>query len=73
MSSTFQGTLVKRDLGPGTWVLRTDDGDEHPLHGDIPADLAGERVSVEGQRLTGQMGIGMTGADPIAASAITKA
>ncbi len=43
------GTLKRVDLGPGAWVLDTPDGQRYQLAGDIPAELAGKRVKVEGK------------------------
>ena len=49
MKSIFTGTLLRLDLGSGAWALQSDAGTRYQLDGDIPAGLAGQRVTVEGQ------------------------
>ncbi|MBT3222739.1 MAG: hypothetical protein HN348_26995 [Proteobacteria bacterium] len=56
----FKGTLRHVDLGPGQWVLETDDGRKMPLYGDVPDNLAGKRVRVTGDEVQA-MGFAMTG------------
>jgi hypothetical protein len=67
----YEGTLRRIDLGPGTWVLVTDDA-EHPLDGEIPDDLDGERVVVEGRR-QGAFGFGMLGDHAIRVESLRRA
>jgi hypothetical protein len=67
----FSGTLRKVDLGPGTWVLVTEDG-EHPLDGEIPDELDGEEVVVEGRKKA-SFGFGMLGGTPIRVESLTRA
>lgn len=62
---TWTGTLARLDLGPGVWVLKTDDGEQIPLYGDVPGALAGQRVSVEGRATEGGAGIAMVGSKGI--------
>lgn len=57
--SRLVGVLERRDLEGGIWVLRTRDG-EYTLYGDVPRELAGARVEVEGELDEG-FGIGMAG------------
>jgi len=57
----WTGTLVYADIGPGSYVLKTSDGREWPLLGEIPKRLCGRRVRVLGRAVSG-MGIAMTGA-----------
>lgn len=67
----FTGTLKKVDLGPGAWVLETDDG-QRPLDGPVPEDLEGEEVVVEG-REGGLLGFAMTGGQAIKVKKVTRA
>lgn len=60
---TWKGLLQRLDIGPGVFVLITEDGARLPLDGRVPADLTGRRVVVEGEAVE-QMGIGMTGGGP---------
>lgn len=57
----WTGTLMYADLGPGSFVLRTADGREWPLLGEVPKRLSGRQVVVTGRKVSG-MGIAMTGA-----------
>lgn len=57
---TLDGTLKHHDLGTGTWVLTDGSGTRWNLYGDVPRDLDGKPVRVEGDELEG-MGIGMVG------------
>jgi hypothetical protein len=60
---TLTGRIEKDDLGPGAWVLVTDDGRRFALSGS--ADLReGQAVRVEGRVRDDAVGIGMTG-DPV--------
>lgn len=68
---TWTGTLEFQDLGPGAWVLKTDDGKKIALYGDIPKDLAGKRVDVEGS--SGVMGISMVGSDAVKVTKVSRA
>ena len=56
----WRGTLRRVDLGPGTWVLESDDGKKYTLYGDIPNRLLDKMVQIEGQTSTG-FGFGMAG------------
>lgn len=53
------GTLRFLDIGPGTWVLDTEDGETLQLSGAVPRHLAGCAVEVEG-RPVNAFGFGMT-------------
>jgi hypothetical protein len=55
------GMLRHRDLGPGLWVLVTDQGEELELEGRVPPELKDQRVVVEGSRRE-SWGWGMVGA-----------
>ena len=68
----WTGRLEFRDLGPGVWVLNTDDGKELTLHGDIARTLDGAKVEVRG-RHAGGFGFAMTGARAIEVSSVKKA
>lgn len=70
--SKFQGTLQREDLGPGVFVLRTDDGQTLMLDGDVPAALVGQRVVVEGAKAKG-FGFGMMGGATVQVSSIRAA
>ncbi len=56
----WKGRLRHLDLGPGQWILETDDGQQVPLYGDVPEHLAGKRVRVSGDEVQA-MGFAMTG------------
>ena len=45
----MNGILKRVDLGPGAWVLETSDGQRYQLMGDVPAELEGKPVQVEGE------------------------
>jgi len=66
----YTGTLKRIDLGPGTWVLVTESG-EHPLDGEIPDDLDGQRVVVEGSKRA-SFGFGMVGDNAIRVASLTR-
>lgn len=57
--SRWTGRLERRDLEGGVWVLHTNDG-EYTLYGEVPRELAGGHVEVEGQAEE-SFGIAMTG------------
>ena len=57
--SKWTGTLRYLDIGPGTWVLDTDEGETLQLSGSVPRHLAGRTVEVEG-RPVNAFGFGMT-------------
>ena len=60
---TVTGTVVREDLGPGTFLLVTADGQRFALKGGDEGLLrAGQTVEVEGKVVQNAMGIGMTGA-----------
>ena len=69
---TWTGKLEFADFGPGAWVLRTDKGEKIALYGEIPRDLDGARVRVEGKELDG-MGIAMVGSASVEVTAIRRA
>lgn len=68
----WTGTLSKLDLGPGVWVLETDDGERFPLYGDVPAKLSGQRVKVQGKQIEA-MGIAMVGNTAIEVKSVSTA
>ncbi|HND34377.1 MAG TPA: hypothetical protein PKY30_23880 [Myxococcota bacterium] len=45
---TIRGKLVRRDIGPGVWVLETARG-SYSLRGAVPAALEGLQVEVEAE------------------------
>ena len=49
---SWEGKLVRVDLGTGGWVLETRDG-KIALFGDVDSSLAGRRVVVEGTEMDG--------------------
>jgi hypothetical protein len=55
--SQWTGTLRYVDVGPGTWVLDTEEGTLQ-LSGSVPANLAGTMVEVEGRPINA-FGFGM--------------
>ena len=55
----YTGRLERRDLAGGVWVLHTPEG-EKSLYGEVPRQLEGQRVEVEGEAEEA-FGIGMTG------------
>ena len=56
----WSGVLRREDIGPGIWRLHLDRGAPLVLRGAIPAELAGRRVVVEGEREEG-FGLEMAG------------
>lgn len=59
---TLTGTVEKQDLGPGVYVLVTDDGRRFALKTDDEDALReGQKVQVEGHVAESGVGIGMTG------------
>lgn len=69
---SWTGTLSKRDLGPGVWVLETDDGEQIALYGDVPTALSGRRVKVQGREVEG-MGFAMVGTRAIEVESVSTA
>lgn len=57
---TLTGTLEKRFLAGVLWVL-VDGPLTYELRGDIPADLDGAQVVVEGERAVNQFSMNMVG------------
>ena len=57
---SWAGTLSFVDIGTGQWTLKTEEGKEIQLFGDIPAGLAGKTVVVEGTLIAAH-GFGMLG------------
>ena len=45
----YKGKLVRVDLGSGGWRLEGKDGQPFDLHGEIPPELEGKMVEVEGE------------------------
>ena len=66
----YTGTLKRIDLGAGTWVLVTADG-EHPLDGEIPEDMDGQKVVVEVSKKA-SFGFGMLGDAAIRVASLTR-
>jgi hypothetical protein len=58
----LKGTITRSDLEGGAWLLKTDDGDQYQLMGDVSAAKDGQRVEVEGKVDKNAMGFGMMGA-----------
>lgn len=60
--TTILGTVEKKDIGVGTWVLTGEDGTTYELR-ELPADLKrqGLRVSLTGEILADAMSIAMIG------------
>ena len=67
----IEGKLERLDLGPGVWVVTTDQGSRFTLDGAVPEGLADKRVRIEGA-LSESMGIGMAG-DTISTTSIVRA
>jgi len=66
----WRGRLERRDLEGGAWILRTASG-EHSLYGDVPPQLDGQQVEVEGDA---EEAFGFAMAGPaIAVKAVRKA
>lgn len=57
----IHGQLKRAPLGPGAWVLATDDGQQWHLVGDVPPEHEGRRVRAEGTPEEGVMGFAMAG------------
>ena len=55
------GTLTREFFGGEVWVLRTAEGAQYQLTGDIPEALEGHRVSVQAKPSDNAFGIGMIG------------
>lgn len=58
----YTGRLERVDIGPGAWILQTDDGRVDLDLTGVTVDarpLVGQRVEVRGQ--SGAMGFGMSG------------
>ena len=61
----LEGKLELLDLGPGVWVVKTDDGRQFSIDGSaaslsVPEGLANKRVKVEGTT-SDSASIGMVG------------
>ena len=69
--SRFEGTLTFRDLGAGAWILETPEGESLQLQGEIPADLDGEEVVVEGRKV-GVLGFAMVGPSGIEVAKVER-
>ena len=70
--SQWTGRLEHIDLGPGRWVLHTDQGEQLELAGEIPRALVGQRVRVEGRKASA-LGIGMLGGGAVDVTTIERA
>jgi hypothetical protein len=68
---TIEGKLERLDLGPGVWVVTTDQGSRFTLDGAVPEGLADKRVRIEGA-LSDSMGIGMVG-DTVKLTSVVRA
>lgn len=69
---SWTGRLERVDFGPGAWVLNTDGGERIALYGDVPADLAGSRVEVEGRKVDA-MGFAMVGSTSVEVTRVRQA
>jgi hypothetical protein len=58
----LKGTLSRTDVEGGHWLLKTDNGEQYQLTGDVQAAKDGQRVEVEGKVDKQAMGFGMMGA-----------
>lgn len=58
----LKGTITRTDIEGGAWLLKTDDGDQYQLTGQIEGAKDGQRVEVEGKVDKNAMGFGMMGA-----------
>lgn len=67
----FQGTLQFRDIGSGAWILTTEDGEDLQLQGEVPEDLDGQEVVVEGRKV-GVLGFAMIGGSGIEVAKVTR-
>ena len=65
----WKGRVQRLDLGSGGWALLTQTGETFELKGDIPEQLVGKEVRVEGRRVQ-VMGFLMTGNDSIEVTSI---
>ena len=54
----LHGVLRHADLGTGVWVLETGEGERITLYGEVPRELDGKDVVVQGNTVDA-MGIGM--------------
>lgn len=54
--------ISRSDVEGGHWLLKTDDGDQYELHGDVSGCKDGAKVEVEGKVNREAMGFGMMGA-----------
>jgi hypothetical protein len=57
----LKGMLTRTDVEGGHWLLKTEDGDQYQLQGDLSACKDGARVEVEGKVDREAMGFGMLG------------
>ena len=55
------GMLTREFFGGEVWVLRTDDGAQYQLTGEVPAHLEDQRVKVKASPSENAFGIGMIG------------
>ncbi len=55
------GTLTREFFGGEVWVLRTDDGGQYQLTGQVPDKLDGQRVKVKAEPSPQSFGFSMVG------------
>lgn len=67
----FEGVLTYVDLGSGQWVLELENGDRHPLVGDVPDALRGQMVVVTGEQEE-LLGFGLTDSRPISVERVAR-
>lgn len=58
----LKGMVTRTDVEGGHWLLKTEDGDQYQLIGDLSACKEGARVEVEGRVDREAMSFGMVGA-----------
>ena len=58
----LKGTITRTDIEGGAWLLKTDDGEQYQLMGNVAGARDGQRVEVEGKVDKNAMGFGMMGA-----------
>lgn len=63
MSIKVKGTIERKNIGPGTWALVSDEGETYEIYQGAPADLlkAGQKVKVKGQVRDDVMTMAMIG------------
>jgi cytochrome c-type biogenesis protein CcmE len=63
MSMNVEGTIERKNMGPGTWALVTDGGQTYEIYQGAPAELLkpGQKVKVKGQIRDDVMTMAMIG------------